>query len=456
MDIRRIIHFDLKPYQKKKIYYQLRMRVSYNKARLDFCIGYSLLNPDDWDKQKQMVKPNRLGVKNASAKQINHRIQEYYSVIEDCFKYYEFNNKVPYPFDLKKRFLTIIKPQAEDLPLSLLETKSNKKSFWDVFDEFTTEEGQEKDWRDGSYKKFKTLRKDLYEFDKKLTFDSLNESGLVDFMVYLREKKTVSPSKSKVLTDGTTEVELQGLKNSTINKKIKYLKWFLKWATKKKYNDVLDFQDFQPALKTPEKDVIYLNQQELLKLYELKFNEDNEHLEKVRDVFLFCCFTGLRYSDALNLKHSYDKGDYLNIVTIKTLKKIKIPVCIPAREILDKYANVPFEDDKALPCISNQKANVYIKDICKLAEINTPYVITEMRGSKRTEKTYYKYSVVSSHTARKSFVCFAAANHVDRDIIMKITGHSTYEAMEPYITIADESTQEIMEKFNNCFKHSST
>ena len=80
-------------------------------------------------------------------------------------------------------------------------------------------------------------------------------------------------------------------------------------------------------------------------------------LERVRDVFLFQCFTGLGYSDVFNLRRSDIKGDYMEVTTVKTSDSLIIELNDHSRAILEKYKDVEFENDKALPVITNQKMN---------------------------------------------------------------------------------------------------
>ena len=115
---------------------------------------------------------------------------------------------------------------------------------------------------------------------------------------------------------------------------------------------------------------IFLNKQEL---YILKNIELNKNLNRVRDVFLFACYTGLSYIDVYNLtvKHIVDGSDNFKWVITnrkKTNTTCKIQLLPPAQEILEKYENP--ENEKIFPMISNQKTNKALKKILKLCEIN--------------------------------------------------------------------------------------
>ncbi|MEG1763319.1 MAG: site-specific integrase, partial [Bacteroidales bacterium] len=167
-----------------------------------------------------------------------------------------------------------------------------------------------------------------------------------------------------------------------------------------------------------------------------------------RDVFCFCCFTSLRYSDAYNLKRGNIKGEVMEITTIKTADKLIIELNDYAKAILAKYKDVPFPNDKALPVVSNQKMNDYLKELGKLAGIDEVVQNTYYIGNKRIDESAPKYKLLGTHAGRRTFICNALALGIPADVVMKWTGHSDYKAMKPYIEIADSVKAKMMDKFN--------
>lgn len=101
--------------------------------------------------------------------------------------------------------------------------------------------------------------------------------------------------------------------------------------------------------------MIFLTWEELNKLKDYKIPLTKQYLERVRDVFLFCCFSGLRYSDVYNLKRSDIRDGHIEITTVKTADRLVIELNNHSRAILDKYKDVEFEGHKVLPVISNQR-----------------------------------------------------------------------------------------------------
>ncbi len=168
----------------------------------------------------------------------------------------------------------------------------------------------------------------------------------------------------------------------------------------------------------------------------------------MRDVFLFQCFTGLRYSDVFNLRRSDVKETHIEVTTVKTADSLVIELNNYSRAILDKYRQVAFEGDKVLPVISNQKMNDYLKELGELAEINEPVRETYYKGNERIDEVTPKYALLSTHAGRRTFICNALALGIPAQVVMKWTGHSDYKAMKPYIDIADDIKANAMNKFN--------
>ncbi len=206
--------------------------------------------------------------------------------------------------------------------------------------------------------------------------------------------------------------------------------------------------NFKPKLKTARKTVVFLDAQELKQLTDFEIPEDKKYLEKVRDIFLFCCYTSLRYSDVCNLCHSNIKGSYIDIVTIKTNDRIVIEFNDKSKAIYEKYRDFHFEGGKVFPVISNQKMNDYLKDLAELAGLDNPVHQTHYKGNERIETILPKYAVLSTHDARRTFICNALSLGIPANVVMKWTGHSDYKAMKPYIDIADDIKASAMSKFN--------
>nr|WP_221260044.1 site-specific integrase [Flavobacterium okayamense] len=424
MDIKRNVIFSLENRKKNGVpvveNVPIRMRVIFMGNRVDFSTGFRI-DTSKWDEKKQRVKNGCTNKLKQSSSDINTKLQEYENNIQNIFKIFETQDINPTTELLKTEFKNLFKDDNE-------KEKSSKKGFLKVFDEFTKESGRQNDWTYSTFEKFASVKNHLIKFSTKLSFDLFDEKGLNDYVIFLRD--------------------VEQMRNSTIGKQIGFLKWFLRWSKQKGYNKNLAFETFKPKLKSTPKKVIFLTPKELKKLREYKLPETKQYLERVRDVFIFCCYSSLRYSDVNNLRRSNVKKNHIEVTTVKTADNLLIDLNNYSREILDKYKDIHFEDDRALPVISNQKMNDYIKELAELAGIDEPVHETYYKGNKRIDTITPKYALLSTHAGRRTFICYALSIGIPVQIVMKWTGHSDYKAMKPYIDVVDELKASEMQKFN--------
>jgi integrase len=184
-----------------------------------------------------------------------------------------------------------------------------------------------------------------------------------------------------------------------------------------------------------EADIIYLTERELFKL--LNLEGLTKSLQQVRDNFCFGCFTGLRFSDIAKINKSNIKEDFIEIRTEKTRDALKIPLNQYAKEILRKYQTTNYTRPLP-PTISNQKTNEYLKELCEMAEIDDPIEIEKFSGSKKILIKKPKYNLVTSHTARRTFVTLSLEKGIRAEVVMNMTGHKEYQTFKKYIKITDK------------------
>lgn len=226
----------------------------------------------------------------------------------------------------------------------------------------------------------------------------------------------------------------RGLSNNYFSTLTNRYKSLLSWAFDHGYHKNIDYKRF----KAPEKpkEIICLYKGELFNLYEFEF--ESKKLERVRDVYCFGCFTGLRFSDIKDLKQEHIKGDEIQKVIIKTKEFTKIPLNKYALEILNKYKD--YKDP--LPTISDQKFNQYIKEACKLVGIDQPINVTRYSGGNAIQDTKPKYELITSHTARKTFTTNSLIFGMSESVVKKITGHKKDENFQRYVRLADTYLKE--------------
>lgn len=212
-------------------------------------------------------------------------------------------------------------------------------------------------------------------------------------------------------------------------------KWFFRWLVAKGLLADISFTAHKTHLKRSSRVVVFLTWEELMKVYNHTFERPN--LSRARDFFCLCCFTSLRYSDAAALKKTDIYDDAIHITTQKTNDKITIELNNYSRTILQRYADN--DTDKALPVISNQNMNVYVKEVCRQCGINEKLTDIYYIGEKKYVETKEKWEMIGTHSGRRTFICNALMLGIAPNVVMKWTGHSDYKSMQPYIDIADEA-----------------
>jgi integrase len=227
--------------------------------------------------------------------------------------------------------------------------------------------------------------------------------------------------------------------NNTTNTCYKHYQRFTRvihQAMHKGYIDKYPFENYK--IKLSKKKIQYLTQEEIDRIYQTNFKV--ERLNVIRDIFIFCIYSGLAYAEVEsltpdNITQGMDGELWLNIHRKKTKKDYQVPLFPKALEILDKYKNHPqcLKKKKCLAVPSNVKYNAYLKEIGDIAGIpkNKPLV---------------------THLARKTFATtIALTNGMNIGVLSKILGHNSIKVtLDSYGTIIDElmlrNVKELKEK----------
>ena len=135
-------------------------------------------------------------------------------------------------------------------------------------------------------------------------------------------------------------------------------------------------------------------------------------------------------------------------MTQKTVEPLSIDLNDYSRAILNKYENISFPNGLALPVMTNQKMNEYLKELAQLAGLDAPIRKVYYSGSTRHEREYKKWELITTHCGRRTFIVNALYLGIPAEVVMKWTGHADYESMKPYIAIVDDLKSREMEKFN--------
>jgi integrase len=170
--------------------------------------------------------------------------------------------------------------------------------------------------------------------------------------------------------------------------------------------------------------IIYLTDEELKQLEKHSFSQPR--LQQVKDLFIFCCYTGLAYAEmssltTKNIEIGFDGNEWIQMIRKKTNRKISVPLLPKAKEILEKYNN-------ELPRISNQKFNSYLKEISALLSIDKK---------------------LTHHIARKTFATTVLLfNNVPMEIVSELLGHSNMNiTMSHYGKVVQKKVSDAIHEF---------
>jgi len=230
-----------------------------------------------------------------------------------------------------------------------------------------------------------------------------------------------------------------------IGTQIKILKTILNASFEKDFHNNTDFKKRYFTKPSEEVNSIYLTEKELLQIYNADLTDfkpiiknktlklTKEMLENARDLFLIGANTGLRISDynRLTKKNIITENgiQYINVTTTKTGANLTIPINPMVNAILKKRNGTP------PPKMPDQHLNYAIKQVGSIAKINTIETKTVIRGGKKTTIKYFKYDLISSHTARRSFCTNAYKSGMPTIDIMAISSHKTEKVFYNYIKV---------------------
>ena len=270
--------------------------------------------------------------------------------------------------------------------------------FFDLFFQFM--ESNSSNWSNATYRKVRTLYNLLREFDDQslspISFHKLDAKFLEDFIAFCQKK---------------------GYQYSTIYKTVNNLVWFLNWATDKGYNVYREYKEFYKLMNAPDQKSqtpLFLHWGELMQLKE--YPTDNRRMERVRDLFCFMCFAGLRFSELQRLqKEDLKEG---GIVVRGQLGGVRvIPMNTYALQIRQKYENKYYLNNTAFPSMSIITMNKYLRLMGKDLGLNR-MIYTAIAG----EEGLPLYRRLTAGTAVNTFIKNAIEMEVPVEIISRFTG----------------------------------
>jgi site-specific recombinase XerD len=352
----------------------LRCRLTFSKNRREFSTGI-FINPENWDSGKQKASP-----------QNNENII--------------LNNK-----------LSLIHQQI-DKAFLMLQILPNDFDVDDIYRKYKGKDSKEEITILGAYDLHNDKTEKLIGIDfNKLSWSRYIESrrkvALFISKFYKRKDVRLKDLDLKFIQDleyfFKTELKL---KQATVYRSIQRVKKIIQFAISENYLKKDPFHLYKN--KKYKTVIIYLTDEELKKLEKHNFSQDR--LQQVKDLFIFCCYTGLAYTEmstltTKNIEIGFDGKEWIQMIRKKTKRKISIPILPKAREILDKY------NDK-LPTLSNQKFNSYLKEITGVVGIDKK---------------------LTHHTARKTFATTVLLyNNVPMEVVSELLGHSNMNVTQSH------------------------
>ena len=386
----------------------IRARICFAGNRVDLRLGLSC-PVSCWNPNTQLAKTDK--PKNRDlCNQINSTIKELIFKVDDLFKKSEV---------LKNRV-----PTANEIKRIANANYNSKISLEEVFNLYLQNNQQ---LEDNTYNTYISLRNTLSEFDSNLQISDVSQNTLQEFVDYL--------------------IYTRNLKNSSVKSYIKQIKCIINFAIEQKLYTG-DALLYKIKLKETEKKIVYLDKEELFRLYNLEVEKEID--KEIILAFCFCCFSGLRFSDMQKLTWKHINNKRIDITTKKTVSNLTIDFNKYSLEIIEKCKGI--REDFVFRKFALNTFNDHLQELCLRAKIDSPVTIEFYRGNKRVEQTVPKWKEIGSHCARKTFVVNSIRLGIPLEVIMKITGHRTFEAVKHYMDVMDVVKSENMKKLDKFFE----
>jgi integrase len=369
--------------------------------------------PKNWDFENRFVftaGKNKSKFSESIKKQLN-RYSDLFLETESLYK------RINEPFTsqiLKKSFDEHFK-----------KTIKGKNIFFDAYEQFMAEKKMGKEWSEATVKRYTNIKNILEKFEAsrkyKLTFSNINPAFHREFTTYCMDDL--------------------GHINNTYARNLGLFKSFMFWAKKNKftYNDAfIEFKKVERVITNQ----IALTIEDLGRL--MKHDFESKRLEKVRDVFVFACVTGMRFGELSHVSKSNVTDHYIILKEDKdeTKEAREIPLTNIARFILLKY-------DYELPLIKNQKQNEYIKEVFQELEYNSKVQKVTTKGKENIKVEMNFYDRISTHTARRTFITMMKRQGKSDKLIASITGHSDMKTLNQYYQVSEPEKKEAMDEVFN-------
>lgn len=306
-----------------------------------------------------------------------------------------------------------------------------------AYKRFMAEEAVARDWAKSTRVNYNKLVGHLDGFDSKAFLQEVDLEWMEGFFAYLSR--------------GMTEASVR---NMFVN-----LMSFLRWAVKK-YGIRDECLLFSYKTRQNYRDLMYLTVDELSALVSLQVpvpegagKKELKHvreLELVRDMFIFCCFTGLRFSDMQRLEWIHVYKDSIRMYTQKTMTPIEVGLNPIARKILNRFYGGEAKG-YVFPRISNLAMNNLLKEIGNLLGLEGVSTALYFKNRERIETEKNRSNAITTHTGRHTFAVQALSAGVPHLVVMSYLGHSHFTSLAPYNDATSEARRQAMKKLEEYF-----
>lgn len=364
------------------------------------------IKPDHWDKEDR--QPKMYGTKkDLNASSIRTQINRY----KDFFDLLQARRKT-----LNEDLTSMILKSEFDKEFK--NAPSGQNLFFDAFELFMDYKKKVGDWSPSTIIRYKNIKGILEDFEKKrkfkLNFNAINSKFHAEFTDFCMNDR--------------------GHINNTYSRNLGLFKTFMFWSLENGFTYKEDFKKFEKK-KVVVTNQLALNLEDLQKLMQHEFK--TKRLEKVRDVFVFACVTGMRFGELGLIRYENIINDEIHLKEEKDAEKQerRIPLNDISSFILRKY-------DYQLPVIANQKYNEYIKEIFEAAGYTWDVEKVTTKNKESIRKTMPYKDRISSHTARRTFITMMKRKGVSDKLIASITGHKDMKTLNQYYQVDDIAKSE--------------
>lgn len=385
---------------KKTEFANIRFRLSDGRGKQLFYKSDIKVRPEQWEPKKEMIKP-KIVINSQERDHFNNEVAEMKKRILRLY------NQEPDKSNLSTEWLDI----AIDRDLNPGNYKAVEVGFFDFYQKYIDDSLLS----EGRKKHLGTTLNKLKAFDPNTTFEAVDCQYLTDFQKYL-------------LTDCD-------LSKNTATSEMRRLRAFMNYAVKHGWAKNYPFDNFSIDAETYG-DPVFITIEERDKLFGAYI--PNASLSRVRDMFVFQCLIGCRVGDLIRLKKSNIVNGCIEYIAGKTKdhkpRIARVPLTEKAKAILSKY---DLSNGDLLPYLTDQRYNVYIKDLFRYVGIKRIVTTVDPKTRKSVQKPIC--DIASSHMARRVFVGNLHRKGVKNEIIASMSGHTeNSKAFSRYYSIGVE------------------